>query len=298
MMAHELPLQAHGVPHLVPAAKPRKNKHHQSKIQLPNGQKPDFGPGKQRPPQLPNGEKPNFGAADQLKNENKKESSKGKKLKKLNVKRTADSNENKNVSSQGGRKTSTGATESLGSSGKNLESYAGSSFHSSPEALALPKPSFARSSNGASGSTGSNGNAGNALNPINPISPNQVSVVSTPPAQTDHLQAVPMAPMFHSPALQQVLPAPPMAAPGQYSHPAFVYQGVTGVGPPRYPITSYPPTHKPEFSYGPVMTPYHAPPGPMPPYCSYPTMPIGAAPMLQSHPGQRISFNDLISSSK
>lgn len=309
-MAHEIPLQTHGVTHTAPGGKTKKGKHHQAKIRLPNGQKPDFGPAKDRPPQLPNGEKPDFGTGDAKKDQTL--TSKGKKSKKqakkddgrtkaTDMSSSSSSNNSNNVggvgssgsvggSSGGGSGRRSTKSGELRSSGKNADCYAGSSFHSSPEALALPKPSFAASSS-PSQSAGSHGSPPQAVPMYH--SPAQ----NLQPLQPRHPGSLPL-PMHQSP-MQQFPPSlqsgsVPLTAngmqSGQYNlHPAFVYQGVRGSGPPQYPITSYP-VPKQEYSYAPMMG-YPVPPAPMHPY------PFAAAPHVPQ-PGQRISFNDLIGSSK
>lgn len=333
MMAHELPLQAHGAPHHSPAPKTRKSKHHQAKIQLPNGQKPDFGPAKhqqqhqnmsynqllhqqQRPPQLPNGEKPDFGTGELSKIHGKRD---GKaKKKKSNAKKGETSGLDNALVSPSSSSSSASDGHDARSSGKNMECYAGSSFHSSPEAVALPKPSFASGSVSGSGS-------GSALAPSpsqklgNPANLPHIMgpILNAPGPSNGHM----VAPIYRSPAQQIVHPVPSgaggLAAPtsGQYNlHPAFVYQGVPGSGPPRYPITSYP-ASKQEYSYpmpryanGPIPSagPMNAVPPLHPYHHPYPLAPVAAAnaspyqsqPLSQSQSGQRISFNDLISSSK
>lgn len=305
-MAHELPLQAHGVPHTAPVSKTKKGKHHQAKILLPNGQKPDFGPGKERLPQLPNGAKPDFGTGEVPKkgkkskklgqngalkaaggqNQNKAQSN-GNGPRNTNTNNNSKSNNNSNdntANSPNGNSISIGNSNGNangnrrnGSSGKNLDCYAGSSFHSSPEAVALPKPSFASASQSTSVSA------------------------SSPPRNDPAGLPLQMQPVFHSPAPQQQLPFTHPS--GQYNlNPAFVYQGVPGAGPPRYPITTYPPPPKQNYSYGGMM-PGFMPPGPhMHHYQHYPMAPPPPPMPMASHQppqnGQKILFNDLIGSSK
>lgn len=307
MMAHELPLQAHGAPHHAPAAKTRKSKHHQAKIQLPNGQKPDFGPAKQlRPPQLPNGEKPDFGTGEPQKQPAKRDAAKAKKAaasKKANGRKGGSSDAHASSFHSNGNAASD--AHDARSSGKNMECYAGSSFHSSPEAVALPKPSFAPSSGAGSSPTQNVPLRNPASLPLSHMGP----AGPAGPGAVGHM----VPPVYHSPAQQAVHPVASVAATsGQYNlHPAFVYQGVPGAGPPRYPITSYPAT-KHEYTYpmpyGTVPSSGHMATGPIPagsmaavpplhPYHHpYPMAPVAAPYQPQS--GQRISFNDLISSSK
>lgn len=294
MMAHELPLQPHGSTHSGPVGKTKKSKVHQSKVQIPKELRPDLGPGKTRTPKLPNGEKPDFGTGDR----NKKDFIKPKKVKKPASKKSlngSEGHETSNLQAHGDRKLLT----SSGSSGKNADCYAGSSFHSSPEAVALPKPSFAGSSSGST-------------------SPSQAGIVRLPSQSTRIAAAQPMVPNYISPAQQPVVQVPP-AVSGRYNlHPAFVYQGVPGSGPPQYPITSYSIPHKQEYSYRPMMPQFPVQAGPTHPHGPY-SMALAGVPQqpqvqaqvqaqvqvqAQSHHtqhpqyGQRISFNELIGSSK
>lgn len=330
MMAHELPLQSHGVPHTAPGGKTKKGKLHQAKIRLPNGQKPDFGPVKERQPQLPNGEKPDFGTG-----ENSKESVNSKKRTKKPTKKEdknqvessnslsnnhSKNNINNNNQSSNGNNMNNGVNGGNGgnggnganngrrskssngcSSGKNPDSYAGSSFHSSPEALALPKPSFAASSPQSAGSNRSPLNTGPVYhspgqNGLPLLQTQQQGSLQMPHAPQPHaIQQHPLPNLQSGPLSAAPLPGPVSASvpngihSGQYNlHPAFVYQGVRGTGPPQYPVTSYP-VPKQDYSYGPMMG-YPMAPAPMQPY------PFAASQYPQL--GQRISFNDLIGSSK
>lgn len=117
MMAHEVPLQAR--PTNTPATKTNKHKPVPQPKRLPNGEKPDFGGKKAKLPLLPNGEKPNFSPSSDKSLQSPNGDKAGKKTK---------------AKKGGAAKPKPGK--------KGEESYAGSSFHSSPEALALPKPSF------------------------------------------------------------------------------------------------------------------------------------------------------------
>lgn len=266
-MAHEIPLQVH---HPAPTgAKPRKHKPvHQPKFLLPNGEKPDFGAGykdkshKGRSPQLPNGEKPDFGGADHKKDQGAKHAGSGKKTRRSSGKKSGAA---PGAAPGATTPTISAASEFQNSDGK--ECYAGSSFHSSPEALALPKPSFARGSGGV-------GNTGVS----SPLTPHAMN--STP---------------------QNVLNNMP---------PAFVYQGMPSNGPPRYPVTAYPPSGLPGFdynanrqgfinySYPPAAIPQ--PPLPMQsyPFQTYPPIPPPPPPSNQQIGGQRITFNELMGSSQ
>lgn len=282
MMAHEFPLQLHGIHHSAPSGRTKKSKHHQAKLSLPNGQKPDFGPAKERPPQLSNGKKPDFRNTDQLKKElaKLKKSKTAPKDSDHSLSTNSSSNSNSNENSRGGggtnsanirhsaRKTvSSGAADPAFSSGKSADCYAGSSFHSSPEAVALPKPSFAAPQS----------------------SPSQNAGAASSPLQS--------APVLHSPRPRPMVPVQPMQLmplTGQYNlHPAFVYPGVPSSGAPRYPVTTYPVPAK-EYSNGPMLQGYMAP-APVPPY----PYPMATTAGLQQAPiGHRITFNDLMGSNK
>lgn len=304
MLAHEVALLVRPTTHL--AANPKTNKHrpvNEPKRLLPNGEDPVFRP-KEKPrkskPALPNGERPNFGPEDP-----KKESagSKGKlkgKLKKGKNPNTsgikngseASKKSNNNINNNNNTTTTTTANTSANHTSRDTinqafsaretgkksgeESYAGSSFHSSPEALALPKPSFK----------------------------------SSPKQQTPVLD--------HQSPIQPVLQQNPTnnhnttvsgnGHVGMNLHPGFVYQGMPAAPPPRYPVVAYPASghYHPGFDYR------NVPQG----YGNYPYLPSGvpnghlpppqfvappqAHPMNQHFaPGvQRISFNDLMNSSK
>lgn len=242
MMAHEVPLQVR--PTNPPA--PKTNKHKpvpEPRRRLPNGEKPDFGHDKPKgkPPQLPNGEKPNFG------HEARKEQHSGEKPqsgKKPKAKRGPKANKEPN-----------NTNNNIKEAAKPVN-YAGSSFHSSPEALALPKPSF------------------------------RSSPKSNMAAIESHVQ--------------------PNHYPNQLNMPpAFVYQGMVPSGPPQYPVTAYPPTgpYLPGFNYSAnhqgfinYLYPPAAVPQPPLPMQSYP---FHVGPAFPSAPsGQKITFNDLMGSSK
>lgn len=247
-MAHEAPLHVNQSDSSRTKTRKHKPIHH-SKMQLPNGKKPDFGQlresGKdkqkqKKKPQLPNGVKPNFGAEAK---QAPSESSAGKKPKRpVNKKGRSDE------ADAGGNKL------------KGQESYAGSSFHSSPEAIALPKPSFAKSPEGA----------------------DAVNTQYQLPAQNAQLKI-------------------------ENISPAFIYQGMPPNAPPSHPVTLYPPSNRPGFDYYPTPQGYinylypptaiAQPPLPMQsyPFQVYPPVPPPAPPQLH---GQRITFNELMSSSK
>lgn len=111
---------------------------------LPNGEKPNFSNDKKvkaKPknkkkekkkvelPTLPNGEKPNFG-----------ERSNEKKSKAAQLLQSLPNGDKPNFSS--GKESYDKPSNDYGKKNKLEENYAGSSFHSSPAALNLPKPTF------------------------------------------------------------------------------------------------------------------------------------------------------------
>lgn len=254
-MAHEIPLQVH---HKAPTGtKTRKHKPlHHPKHLLPNGEKPNFGqgqrekPGKGRSPQLPNGEKPDFGSSDHKKDNGGKDHS-GKKSKRGSGKKPMGINP-------------AGGSPVILNNGEGKECYAGSSFHSSPEALALPKPSFARNSFG------------------NPKTMSQSQSQYT--GHNDSVNVVNMSP-------------------------GLVYQGMPPNGPPRHPVTTYPPSSPPGFNYHAnrqgfinyLYPPAAVPQPPLPlqsyPFQAYPLMPPQPLPS-QQYGGQKISFSELMGSTR
>lgn len=250
----------------------RKKGTRRAKLKLPNGQEVNFGNGngkkntatnKGREPQLPNGEKPSFALNEpQLKKEPpiKKEKKHPKGVK-------------------------------AGVTIKD-ESYAGLSFHSSPEALALPKPSFG----------GSPRQNTQIQTPI--LQPTQVA--PTPPQQGQTPQMSYAAPNY--PAHFQQAPSP-AHTPTNFVHynPALVYQGIPQTGPPAHPVQAYPlapPAHfQPNYGYrnpvDPVGFRNYPPPmtGPMGPIQPYG---YAMAQPQQPHPPaeQKITFNELLGSGK
>uniref|UniRef100_A0A0L0NY54 Enhancer of mRNA-decapping protein 1 n=1 Tax=Candidozyma auris TaxID=498019 RepID=A0A0L0NY54_CANAR len=288
MMAHEAPINIKP-PGGPKAPKPSKNKHAQRQGKLPNGAKPDFGPGNDEGAQikpkkglLPNGEKPNFGEKPEAK--------------KLNGKGKKEGNASKDH--EGGKKSKKKNANGSGPAvAKAEEGYAGSSFHSSPEALALPKPSFKTSPKQKQTETP----AASASSTATSVSQSRNSPVQHLPQRPISMGAVPATP--------------------------FVYQGMPPQGPPQFPVVAHPHAmppgpgpYQPGFSY--TVNPqgyinYQYPPGAVPPphplgmAFGYPqpyppphSMPSGpqnpANTSASSAPlgGHKITFNELMSSSK
>lgn len=267
MMAHEIPI-------LVPPPNPpvsKTNKHKpvpQPLRQLPNGEMPNFGPAKDKQPKhqqqlLPNGERPNFG--------HESKTSK-KKLKKKNI--NNNSNTPNKAHASGLANTAAAASNPQGNSNdkskKGDESYAGSSFHSSPEAVGLPKPSFRVSPKPSTADIKSQGQT--------PQTPTQVHPTTGAPS---------LHPAFF---YQGMPPAGPPRYPvtaypsaGQYL-PGFNYNA-NSQGFINY---LYPPTAVPQ------------PPIPMQSYPLGP--PVQLFPQqqqyLQGPQAQKITFNQLMGSSK
>lgn len=245
-----------------------KEKHRKSKPSLPNGERPNFGPedlkrepsgGKGKPSGMQKkGKKSNNTASNKKGNESTKRNNNHHTTNVPSINHTSKENLNQAFS----------AREAGKKSGE--ESYAGSSFHSSPEALALPKPSFKSSPKQQS----------HALDHQSPIQSAQQSVSHHTGIGNTHM--------------------------GTNLHPGFVYQGMPAAPPPQYPVVAYPaPTpYHPGFDYRAV------PQG----YANYPYLPSGISHVPQQQfvappqahtlnqqfalGGQRISFNDLMNSSK
>lgn len=301
VMSHELPLPLHQKKAAQAAQhKPAKNqaaktnKHRPVTVperQLPSGKNVDFGHRKKheklpettlpsgakpnyyndqkkdnqvsaetlqsKEPSLPSGEKPNFG-------------NKSKKGKKTAEKTVPVDGKNKKSSS----KKSTPAPE---------ETYAGSSFHSSPAALNLPKPTFKTS-------------------PKSATSPTAVSDGVTLPSVTP-----PQFPATAYPPGSAIPPNMPHGHPHQSPHhnnqvqPGFSYH-VTPQGHINYP---YPHGAPPPVGY-PMITSHYQYPGvgyppaqglypPPPQHYQVPHVQVQQHQPLQ---GQKISFNDLLGSAK
>lgn len=307
-MAHEVPIN------LQPPNGPKqtKGRQHYPIRKLPNGAKPDFGHGNDRSEkhqqngesklkkaQGPsNGEKSNQGKKP---DEEGKKSGKGKKENRKDAqnKQTANAAES---SEAGAGKKSKNKKKGNTNAKTGEEGYAGSSFHSSPEALALPKPSFKTS-------------------PKSKLA--QAPISEQAPPVTQSPSSIP--PSRESPAQQNYSRPMPMAMP-------FVYQGMPPQGPPQYPVVAHPQAmpqgtgpnpglYQPGFNY--TVNPqgyinYHYPPGAVPPQhplgmnaYGYPPnpqlQPPIMAPMANQAPsqappthaeGRKITFNELMGSSK
>lgn len=286
MLAHEVALLVRPA-HL--AANPKTNKHrpvNEPKRLLPNGDVPVFHTkekSRKAKPSLPNGERPNFGPDDLKKEPNKgKLNGKQKKGKKSN---NSPASKNANESKKSiTNNTNSGANHAskenkqafpAKDSGKKSgeESYAGSSFHSSPEALALPKPSFKSSPKQPTPVLGQQ-------SPIQPVSQQHANNNSTNMG-INHMNV--------------------------NLNPAFVYQGIPAVPPPRYPVTSYPagPYHigydyrsAPQTFFNYPYLPAGIPQGHVQPQQFVPPQQVLSANQQFAPSGQRISFNDLMNSSK
>lgn len=247
MMAHELPLQ------LPPKPKGAKEK---PRPRLPNGDTPNFGPAKEK--KLP---------SNTRSGENKPKLRKPK----------------KKAAPPATNATSTSPQQDAA---RPDDSYAGSLFHLSPEALALPKPLFRSSPQSAASSM--------------PQAPaNMASQMQNAPPVTPLQQPTLMGlqtPMHQTPNRPPHMPNLP---------PAFVYQGMPPAPPPQYPVTSYAAAPYGGFHYSAnpqgfinYLYPPAAVPQPPLPMQSYPL----GAPMQQApaHPyvqqGQKITFNDLMGS--
>ncbi|KAG7195460.1 uncharacterized protein KQ657_003222 [Scheffersomyces spartinae] len=297
---------------------------------LPNGEKPDFGTISNRMKGkrernlptacLPNGEKPDFGNGlekDKLsyKTRNNKDRDQPERLLPNGTKVDFGNNStdtfisSKKLSSKDKKKSS--ALTSLSAS-VSEESYAGASFHSSPSALALPKPSFKTLPKQPT------------ANSINESSPAGVSTIlasggSIPtqggtaplryPAAAYPLgSGFPMVPVQagrqqQPQVMMLVHPPPPPLAP--YIQQGFSYQ-VTPQGYIQYPFMMGQPPSGPVMNQS-QMQLQHVTPGQIPPEQPIPQQvftshfqpgvspPTGGRPLQQGH---KISFNELIDSSK
>lgn len=294
MMAFEKPID---LPNDPLDLKPSKGKKAGSR-KLPNGAKPDFGPGSDKAnisdqkqnlkmPSLPNGEKPNF-KGDEPEKLNKNTTNKDKK----EQPKTTPVSVVPDADKQPQTKKST-----------KVKRYAGSSFHSSPEALALPKPSFKTSPK----------SRGKEATPAQHAQP-----IVNAPASNGNVQPG-QGPVGHS-SMQQ-MPARPVPMGGP-----FAYQGMPPQGPPQYPVVAHPQAMQGRFPPGQIGQPgfnytvnpqgyinYQYPVGAMPPQplgmspFGYPSQfqqqqqPQAApphAPGGQHVAGQKITFNELMGSSK
>lgn len=269
MMAHEIPIQvrqAHP-----PSTKTNKHKPVIQPVrQLPNGEKPDFGHGSREKPtkgkqQLPNKEKPNFGP------EQAKSTKSAKKLKKKNsaqVNSASNSAETTKVNNNTNNNNNSASLNGGNSKSvkKGEDSYAGSSFHSSPAALALPKPSFKASPKPA---------AAPLQSPVQTNVHTGPTGLNMPPAFV--YQGMPPS----GPPRYPVTAYPPS---GPY-HPGFNYNA----NPQGFINYLYPPSAVPQ----PPIPMQSYPLGP-PPVQQYPQQ--FHAP--QQPQAQKITFNELLGSSK
>lgn len=255
---------------------------------LPDGSKPNFGNGKDtstngasgsshkkqnKEPSLPNGEKPNFYS------DGSKSSTKKKKSEQIQQSSDRPGNDKHSKKSNKSKDKKSAITE---------DTYAGSSFHSSPAALNLPKPSFKTS----------------------PKQSNEIQASSEPiyppvNASSEHIYPPVNASSEHIYA--------PVNAPPQ--HPVTPYPiGNPGNNGPRFPTNPMmiPPGNnfvQPGFTYNVTPQGYinyqypHAPPPP-PLAGAFPMVATPYPPQLPPHHhlgpqhGQRISFNELLGSSK
>ncbi|KSA02500.1 Enhancer of mRNA-decapping protein 1 [Debaryomyces fabryi] len=230
------------------------NKKHNNEPCLPNGEKPNFGDAskshskkKNNEPVLPNGEKPNFF--------NEKPSKKTTKPKEKKTTITEDT-------------------------------YAGSSFHSSPAALNLPKPSFKTSPK-------ANHAAQNTTDSSYHISPqaNVQHLVSAPPQHP-----VTAYPAGNGAPNIPTAPSNPNAFPpgSPYVQPGFSYyvtpQGYINYQYPHVP----PPPPPPQGGVFPMVAPHYQQQPQQQPQQHRPHH----LPQIAPQQGQRISFNELLGSSK
>lgn len=270
-MAHEMPVPIHGT----------------NDRRLPNGEKVDFGnnskrngPNHQRKasnnhgkknklttaePSLPNGSKPDFGS--------------DKKQKDYGYDSSSDSSHHSSArdNKDGRDKKKNGKKQ-----GKKEDVFAGTTFHSSPEALNLPKPSFKSSSPKAE--------------PQHPVTnypspyhmPNSTGPVPQP-AMGPNGSMYPIANGMVGGGLPVGLPMQGTLYPGQ------MVPGAPGANYYPYynqqyqhPLQQYPPQqHPPQHQLPPQDT--KQPP-------AYPVQPFPATSAATQ--GQKISFNDLLGSSK
>lgn len=267
MMAHEIPIQVRKSQS--PSTKTNKHKPVIQPVrQLPNGEQPNFGHSSKDKPikhkqQLPNKEKPNFGPESV-------KSAKAKKLKKKNAAQTHTANESseENQSGRPSANNSSGSAQANGGNAKSgkkgEESYAGSSFHLSPAALALPKPSFKASPKPASAPLQS---------PVQPTINSGPANLNMPPAFV--YQGMP-------PAGPPRYPVTAYPTSGPYI-PGFNYNA----NPQGFINYLYPPSAVPQ------------PPIPMQSYPLGPPMQQQYQQQQQPQPhAQKITFNELLSSSK
>ncbi|KAK6204336.1 enhancer of mRNA-decapping protein 1 [Scheffersomyces amazonensis] len=289
---------------------------------LPNGEKVDFGHSKSKKsnkkssspepdskkksnkkeietlassPSLPNGNKPNFYNDN---NEKSKESTRNKKKssngynsesslpngEKPNFNTDSSKSKKSDQSLPNGEKPNFGNEKSSSSSKKDKSKkpediYAGSSFGTSPAALNLPKPSFKSSPRQSSGN--------------NAQDHSPTSSISTGSSSPLNSNTVPRYPVTTYPTSYPVAPSfpPQQFPPNQYILPGFAYN----VSPQGYINYQYPPYPAPIPGAG--VAPFHGNDYPRPspsPYGGNPAVPQHG----NSNEGQKITFNDLLSSSK
>ena len=275
---------AHQVPHQVPV--------HVEDRRLPNGAKVDFGHGAQtrktkpkpavppdkakgakpkgnrnraKSPLLPNGDKPDYSSF------NAKPTANGDKP-------IANGNGNKLKKKQQQQQNTQSTPMALG------DSYAGSSFHLSPEAVALPKPTFKTKLPPPSNLLTAYP-AGLAPATASPMYPQRTPYMMNQPVpghpQPQHVLGQPQ-PMLGQPQhipQGQLMPHPPHPIPANV-HPGFTYQ----VNPQGFIVYPPQPGAGPVPGYGGPITTHFQQPMPQ------------VQPTQQQ--GQRITFADLMGSQK
>lgn len=151
------------------------------------------------------------------------------------------------------------------------DSYAGSSFHLSPEAMALPKPTFKST----------------LSPPPNPVTAYPAgSVPTTPSMYTQPMMAQQLPMMMGQSHMMMPMP-PPMMPPN--IHPGFTYQ----VNPQGYIVYPQPGAGAapPMGNHGPITTHFQQP-------MQFPPQHQPQHQLMMQPQGQKISFNDLIESLK
>ncbi|EGW33279.1 uncharacterized protein SPAPADRAFT_60614 [Spathaspora passalidarum NRRL Y-27907] len=287
---------------------------------LPNGEKPNFQgsrPNKKNivPEQsLPNGEKPNFQPSKSKKSSHKEQSfPSGEKSNFQHSKSGSKSNFPQEQSLPSGEKPNffNEKPTSKKNSSKNVkdkkveDTYAGSSFHSSPLALNLPKPSFKASpkQGGADDELPSSSNSSVASS-NSPVSTHGIAAGPgvPPPANAAPLTnpvtayppgSIPPPHIYQHPTPQQQYPYYP-----QFVQPGFSYQ-VTPQGYIQYQYPPYGQHHPQQMPQHPIYPHYQTPP---PPHAAPQGIPP-ASQQQQQQPqqpagGHKITFNELLSSSK
>lgn len=288
---------------------------------LSNGEKPDFGTGTNKSKgkkdkdlpaaSLPNGEKPDFGNGEKLssKHRNKKDRDYLPEPSLPNGAKVDFGNNSTDNLTSGKKLSSKDKKKSSAlSASVSEDSYAGSSFHSSPSALALPKPSFktlpkqpgAKSIDVSSPAGVSTVLASGAPIPVQ----GGVAPPRYPAAAYPLGSGFPMVPLHSGQQQPQVMmlvhPPPPPLAP--YIQQGFSYQ-VTPQGYIHYPFMMGQPPSGPgvnpqQFQLQPTLG--HVPPGQgmlQQVFTSH-FQPGVSPPVGKSQIGQKISFNELIDSSK